>query len=68
MVSDRLIVASEPVLGSLHPFLYSTKARVLNDIMTGSSPGCESKGFPATVGWDPVSLSPFYGWSRYHSY
>ena len=27
-----------------------------NDITTGSNPGCGTNGFPATTGWDPVSL------------
>lgn len=34
--------------------MYSTNASVLNDITTGSNPVCETKGFPASVGWDPV--------------
>ncbi|KAH9059257.1 subtilisin-like protein [Lactarius vividus] len=55
LLNDRLIAAGKPVLGFLNPFLYSTGASALNDITTGSNPGCNTNGFPATVGWDPVT-------------
>jgi tripeptidyl-peptidase I len=29
--------------------------QVFNDITVGSNPGCLSGGFPAAVGWDPVT-------------
>jgi tripeptidyl-peptidase-1 len=34
-----------------------------NDITSGSNPGCNTNGFPATKGWDPVTGfgSPDYG-------
>jgi len=28
----------------------------LNDITSGSNPGCGTDGFNATVGWDPVGI------------
>jgi tripeptidyl-peptidase-1 len=61
LLNDRLISAGRPVIGFLNPFLYSTSASVLNDITTGSNPGCNTNGFNAMVGWDPVSLVPLCG-------
>ncbi|KAN0142014.1 family S53 protease [Lactarius tabidus] len=55
LLNDRLISAGRPVIGFLNPFLYSTSASVLNDITTGSNPGCNTNGFNAMVGWDPVT-------------
>lgn len=56
LLNDRLIAAGKAPLGFLNPFLYSTGASALNDITTGSNPGCNTNGFPAKAGWDPVSL------------
>lgn len=54
LINDRLIAAGRSPLGFLNPFLYSTAASSFNDITTGSNPGCNTNGFPATAGWDPV--------------
>ena len=61
LLNDRLIGAGKPVLGFLNPFLYSHGASALHDITTGSNPGCNTNGFPAASGWDPVKSFPFYG-------
>lgn len=55
LLNDQLIAANKSPLGFLNPFLYSTGASALNDITTGSNPGCNTDGFPARAGWDPVS-------------
>ncbi|KAI0261747.1 family S53 protease-like protein [Gloeopeniophorella convolvens] len=56
LLNDRLIAAGKPVLGFLNPFLYSAAGQAaLNDITTGDNPGCNTNGFPATAGWDPVT-------------
>ncbi|KAI0046357.1 family S53 protease [Auriscalpium vulgare] len=56
LLNDRLIGAGKPVLGFLNPFLYSTAGKAaLNDITSGSNPGCNTNGFTATAGWDPVT-------------
>ena len=55
MLNDELAAAGRPPLGFLNPFLYSTGASALNDVTTGSNPGCNTNGFPATEGWDPVT-------------
>ena len=77
LINDRLIAAGKSPLGFLNPFLYSTAASSFNDITTGSNPGCNTNGFPATAGWDPVrhilSSTPYFflihcslgHWSRY---
>ncbi|KUL92256.1 hypothetical protein ZTR_02563 [Talaromyces verruculosus] len=41
-------------LGFLNPWLY-LESGVLNDVTTGSNPGCSTSGFPAAAGWDPVT-------------
>ncbi|KAJ6556181.1 family S53 protease [Mycena capillaripes] len=56
LVNDRLIAAGKPVLGYLNPFLYSKSGRAaFTDVTSGHNPGCDTDGFSATVGWDPVT-------------
>ncbi|KAF8952094.1 family S53 protease-like protein [Flammula alnicola] len=56
LLNDRLIAAGKSPLGFLNPFLYSVAgAAALNDITTGNNPGCNTNGFPAKAGWDPVT-------------
>jgi tripeptidyl-peptidase-1 len=56
LLNDQLIAAGKPRLGFLNPFLYSAAGQAaLNDITTGDNPGCSTNGFPAKVGWDPVT-------------
>lgn len=56
LLNDRLIAAGKSPLGFLNPFIYSEAgAAALNDITTGSNPGCNTNGFPAVTGWDPVT-------------
>ncbi|KAH8978047.1 subtilisin-like protein [Lactarius hatsudake] len=64
LLNDRLIAAGKPVLGFLNPFLYSTGASALNDITTGGNPGCDTNGFPATTGWDPVTGLGTPNWAK----
>ncbi|KAJ7197779.1 family S53 protease [Mycena pura] len=47
--------AGGAALGFLNPLLYSIGNTVLNDITSGSNPGCGTNGFPAITGWDPVT-------------
>ncbi|KAJ6519079.1 family S53 protease [Mycena sanguinolenta] len=54
LINDELIANGKPTLGFLNPFLYSNAA-ALNDITSGSNPGCGTNGFPAKTGWDPVT-------------
>jgi tripeptidyl-peptidase-1 len=56
LLNDELIAAGKSPLGFLNPFLYSAAGQAaLNDITTGDNPGCSTNGFPAKVGWDPVT-------------
>ncbi|KDR69079.1 hypothetical protein GALMADRAFT_104369 [Galerina marginata CBS 339.88] len=56
LLNDQLITAAKPPLGFLNPFLYSAAGKAaLNDITTGDNPGCNTNGFSATAGWDPVT-------------
>ncbi|KAJ6616312.1 family S53 protease-like protein [Mycena sp. CBHHK59/15] len=56
LLNDELITAGKSPLGFLNPFLYSATGRAaLNDITTGNNPGCNTDGFSATAGWDPVT-------------
>ncbi|KDR65641.1 hypothetical protein GALMADRAFT_148508 [Galerina marginata CBS 339.88] len=51
LLDDKLIAAGKPPLGFLNPFLYSAAGKdALNDIATGSNPGCNINGFPAERG------------------
>ncbi|KAF7370374.1 Tripeptidyl-peptidase sed3 [Mycena sanguinolenta] len=54
LINDELIANGKPTLGFLNPFLYSNAA-ALNDVTSGSNPGCGTNGFPAKKGWDPVT-------------
>lgn len=56
LLNDRLIAAGRSPLGFLNPLLYSAAgAATLNDVTSGSNPGCGTSGFPARAGWDPVT-------------
>jgi len=60
LLNDRLIAAGKSPLGFLNPFLYSAAGTAaLNDVTTGNNPGCNTNGFPAGAGWDPVSHFPY---------
>lgn len=55
LLNDRLLSAGKAPLGFLNPLLYSRGAEAFADVTAGSNPGCGTDGFPADVGWDPVS-------------
>ncbi|KAJ7737890.1 family S53 protease [Mycena maculata] len=56
LVNDKLIAAGRPVLGFLNPFLYSAAGRAaFTDVTYGTNPGCNTDGFSASTGWDPVT-------------
>ncbi|KAJ7916065.1 peptidase S8/S53 domain-containing protein [Mycena leptocephala] len=54
LLNDQLIAAGNSPLGFLNPWLYANPD-MLNDVTTGSNPGCGAKGFSAKAGWDPVT-------------
>ncbi|KAJ7081328.1 family S53 protease-like protein [Mycena belliarum] len=54
LVNDRLIAAGKAPLGFLNPFLYANPG-MFNDVTLGHNTGCNTNGFPARAGWDPVT-------------
>ncbi|KAH9021889.1 subtilisin-like protein [Lactarius pseudohatsudake] len=55
LLNDHQLSQGKPPLGFLNPWLYGGGLKGLNDIVSGSNPGCNTDGFPAVVGWDPVT-------------
>ncbi|KAJ7268625.1 family S53 protease [Mycena rebaudengoi] len=56
LLNDRLIAAGRPVLGFLNPLLYSEHGRAaFTDVTSGNNPGCNTDGFSASPGWDPLT-------------
>ncbi|KAH8987133.1 subtilisin-like protein [Lactarius hatsudake] len=55
LLNDYRISQGRRPLGFLNPWLYGIARAGLNDITSGSNPGCNTDGFPAVVGWDPVT-------------
>jgi len=55
LLNDVLLSHGRQPLGFLNPFLYSLALGGLNDITTGSNPGCGTNGFNAATGWDPAT-------------
>ncbi|KZO98258.1 subtilisin-like protein [Calocera viscosa TUFC12733] len=54
LINDvRLAIGKKPV-GFVNPALYAAPW-ILNDIVSGSNPGCGTDGFEAVPGWDPVT-------------
>ncbi|KAF8888934.1 peptidase S8/S53 domain-containing protein [Gymnopilus junonius] len=49
MVNDIRITAGKGPIGFINP------AGAFNDITSGSNPGCNTDGFTAVPGWDPVT-------------
>ncbi|KAH9161681.1 subtilisin-like protein [Lactarius sanguifluus] len=55
LLNDYRISQGRHPLGFLNPWLYGIARAGLTDITSGSNPGCNTDGFPAVVGWDPVT-------------
>ncbi|KAH9059055.1 subtilisin-like protein [Lactarius vividus] len=55
LLNDYLISQGKVSLGFLNPWLYGTGKDGLTDITSGSNPGCNTDGFSAIEGWDPVT-------------
>ncbi|KAI0365677.1 family S53 protease [Pilatotrama ljubarskyi] len=56
LLNDQLAAQGKPSLGFLNPFLYSAAGTAaLTDVTSGSNPGCNTNGFTARAGWDPVT-------------
>jgi tripeptidyl-peptidase I len=55
LLNDYLISKGKSSLGFLNPWIYSKASTCFNDITSGNNPGCNTQGFSAVQGWDPVS-------------
>ncbi|KAH9159455.1 subtilisin-like protein [Lactarius sanguifluus] len=55
LLNDYRISNGKPPLGFLNILLYGICLEGLNDITSGSNPGCNTDGFSAVPGWDPVT-------------
>ncbi|THG99451.1 hypothetical protein EW026_g2904 [Hermanssonia centrifuga] len=59
LLNDVRMKHGRPSLGFLNPLIYTLGAfgahSGFNDITIGNNPGCGTKGFNATKGWDPVT-------------
>ncbi|KAF8259527.1 peptidase S8/S53 domain-containing protein [Lactarius quietus] len=56
LLNDYLLSIDSKPLGFLNPWLYGEGRNGIDDITSGSNPGCGTEGFPAIAGWDPVRL------------
>ncbi|KAH9167911.1 subtilisin-like protein [Lactarius sanguifluus] len=55
LLNDHLISTGRHTLGFLNLLLYGHGRYGINDITSGSNPGCGTDGFTAIPGWDPVT-------------
>ncbi|KAH9006053.1 peptidase S8/S53 domain-containing protein [Lactarius hengduanensis] len=55
LLNDYRISNGRSPLGFLNVLLYGIFLGGLNDITSGSNPGCNTDGFSAVPGWDPVT-------------
>ncbi|KAH9164787.1 subtilisin-like protein [Lactarius sanguifluus] len=55
LLNDYSISKGHGPLGFLNGWLYGSGLPGLNDIISGSNPGCNTDGFTAIAGWDPVT-------------
>ena len=53
-VNEERIAAGKSTVGFVNPVLYA-HPEIFNDITVGSNPGCNTTGFLASEGWDPVT-------------
>jgi len=54
LLNDIRLNANKAPLGWLNPLFYANPT-AFNDITSGDNPGCNTQGFQAAVGWDPVT-------------
>ncbi|KAF8266391.1 subtilisin-like protein [Lactarius quietus] len=55
LLNDFMISTGRPPLGFLNFRLYGQAREGLTDITSGTNPGCNTNGFSAVAGWDPVT-------------
>lgn len=55
LLNDYQVRQGRKQLGFLNPLLYEYASKIFYDITTGHNPGCNTTGFHAARGWDPVT-------------
>ncbi|KAJ5471769.1 hypothetical protein N7530_009126 [Penicillium desertorum] len=53
-INEERLAAGKPTVGFVNPVLYA-HPEAFFDVTTGSNPGCNTDGFSAAKGWDPVT-------------
>ncbi|GAB7343209.1 hypothetical protein MBLNU457_1274t1 [Dothideomycetes sp. NU457] len=53
-INDERLKAGKSTIGFVNPVLYAHPG-ALHDITVGNNPGCNTNGFSAAPGWDPVT-------------
>lgn len=53
-INEARLNAGKNTIGFINPVLYA-HPEILNDITNGTNPGCDTDGFSAAPGWDPVT-------------
>lgn len=53
-INEERLAAGKGTVGFVNPTLYANPGAFF-DITKGSNPGCNTNGFPAAEGWDPVT-------------
>jgi hypothetical protein len=54
LLNDYRLSKGMAPFGLINPWLYEYGILGFKDITSGSNPGCDTGGFSAIVGWDPV--------------
>ncbi|KAF4873410.1 Aorsin [Colletotrichum siamense] len=54
IINEHRLQAGKAPVGFINPTLYANP-QIFNDITSGSNEGCNTKGFSAVPGWDPVT-------------
>ena len=60
LLNDYMLYRGKKPLGFANPWLYGLAVVGMNDITSGSNPGCGTEGFSAIAGWDPVRPARLY--------
>jgi len=57
LLNEQRLAGGKSSLGFLNPLIYKKlgPGNGFNDITSGSNPGCDTDGFSAEKGWDPVT-------------
>ena len=55
LLNDYRLKNGKSTLGYLNPVIYKYGNQILNDVTGGHNPGCDTDGFFAAPGWDPVT-------------